>query len=348
MQSSSDYSCPRTRSGILRSYAGTTLFCVAIALVLWTFEIARPLWASMLVSFSIGYSVNTGSLLLQPLLMRLLPPIAAVILTALISIGVGAGLGSYLLYGDVAAMFSDYSIPLLGLFFGVLGILFFTTQQRLQDTRTALADARADQLDRERALLETQLRLLQAQIEPHFLFNTLSNVVGLIREQPRAAEKMLLDLTTLLRASLNRTRTDTTTLGDELTLVEALLEINRVRMGTRLSWTIEVDSGLRPYPLPPMLLQPLVENAVKHGIEPLEEGGSVVIRARAEDDRLTVVVEDTGAGPNGDADGAPAGVGVRNVQTRLAALFGQNASLTLEEGVPRGMVATLSIPASPP
>ena len=332
------------RKVTLTSYAGTAVFCTAIGLVLWIFDLSTSLWAAMLVSFSIGFSINTGTLVLEPVLLRFMPPLLAVTLTALAGIGFGVALGSFLLYGSLTAMFSNYSIPLLGLFFGVLGILFFSTQHRLQDTRAALADARAAQLDREKALLETRLRLLQAQMEPHFLFNTLSNVVGLIREHPVAAEKMLMELTTLLRAILQRTRTEQITLGDELTVVEALLEISRVRMNERLSWSIDVDDSLKSLPLPPMLLQPLVENAVKHGIEPLEEGGSVVIRARSGGDRLTVMVTDTGAGACGSADGASGGVGLANVQTRLAALYGQDASLTLEESVPRGMVATLSIP----
>jgi sensor histidine kinase YesM len=331
-----------------RSYLSTGLFCSAIAITIWLLELAEPLWVSFLVSFAIGYSITTASFLLQPRLLRLMPPFFASLITTLTGIGVGLMLSGYLLFDDVWLFARDdsYGTPVLGLFFGVLGILFFRTQDRLHEAETELAEARAEQLSREKTHLETQLRLLQAQIEPHFLFNTLSNVVGMIRTQPDAAEKTLLDLTTLLRANLKRTRTEATTLGDELAVVSALLEINRIRMGDRLNWRMDVPESLIQIELPPMLLQPLVENAVKHGIEPLESGGEIRISAVRSDSRLTVTIADTGAGLDGQAQSKSGGVGVTNVQSRLRALFGSDASLTLTENEPRGLVATLEIPVS--
>jgi len=177
--------------------------------------------------------------------------------------------------------------------------------------------------------------------------DTLSNVIGMIREQPDTAEKTLTDLTRLLRVSLKRTRSEQSTLDDELTIIRALLEIHQIRMGERLTWSVEVtEEGLRQLTLPPMLLQPLVENALQHGIEPLEEGGSISVAARREGDRLVVTVTDTGAGPSATSSGASAGVGLVNVQSRLAALYGHAASLVLTENPPQGMVATLSLPVS--
>lgn len=341
---------PRTARGLLVSYAKTSIFCAAIGVTLWLLEMAEPLWAAFLISFAIGYSINTASVLLHPWLMRHLPAIAAALVTTLIGIGSGMALSGYALVGDITFFIADddFSTPILALFFGVLGLVFFSTQERLKDTETELSNARARQLTQEKEHLETQLRLLQAQIEPHFLFNTLSNVVGMIREQPDAAEKTLIDLTTLLRANLKRTRTEETTLEDELAIVSALLEINQIRMGNRLSWSVEVNEDLHQTHLPPMLLQPLVENAVKHGIEPLEEGGAIHIRASGDNGYLTVVIEDTGAGPGSSNSESSTGVGVANVQSRLAALFGRNASLSLEENAPHGMVATLTIPVAAP
>ena len=337
---------PRTVSDLLVSYAKTSVFCAAIGFTLWLLKLAEPLWAAFLVSFAIGYSITTASVLLHPVFLRYLPAIAAAGITAVVGVGVGLLIGGWGLSGNPTYFFTSdgFGTPILGLFFGVLGLLFFTTQEQLKDTRAELAQARADRLSQEKEHLETQLKLLQAQIEPHFLFNTLSNVVGMIREQPDAAEKTLIDLTTLLRANLKRTRTEETTLEDELAIVSALLEINQIRMGNRLSWSIDAEADLRKLPLPPMLLQPLVENAVKHGIEPLEEGGEIHIRAEGGKGCLTVVIEDTGPGPGALNAASSTGVGVTNVQNRLAALFDKNASLVLEENVPRGMVATLTIP----
>lgn len=350
MPSSSDLGT-RTARSVLLGYGKTSLFCAAIGITIWLLGLAEPLWAAFVVSFAIGYSINTFSVLLHPALLRNLPPLVAAGITTVVGLGVGLLIGGYGLTGDPFYLLvdNDYSTTILGLFFGVLGLLFFTTQEKLEDTRAELADARAEQLNVEKEHLETQLKLLQAQIEPHFLFNTLSNVVGMIRDQPAAAEKTLIDLTTLLRASLKRTRTEETTLGDEIAIISALLEINQIRMGNRLSWSIDMDEALKQLPLPPMLLQPLVENAVKHGIEPLEEGGAVDIQVRRKNERLVVSIADTGAGPGVKAFSSDsAGVGVANVQSRLAALFGASASLTLVENEPRGMIATLTLPASLP
>jgi sensor histidine kinase YesM len=218
----------------------------------------------------------------------------------------------------------------------------------LEETRAALADARAAQLIQDKAHLETQLKLLQAQIEPHFLFNTLSNVVGMIHDQPDGAEQTLIHLTTLLRANLQRTRAKTTTIADELTIIEALLKINQIRMGERLRYEIQVDDDLGSLPFPPMLLQPLVENALKHGLEPLEEGGWVRISISATDDKLHIKIADTGVGLQSPAvkDDNGTGVGITNVQSRLTALFGDVAELRLEENQPGGMIAHLTVPRS--
>lgn len=348
MQSLSEGSETSARE-LLLSFARTTLFCTLIGMILWLLDLAEPVWAGFFISFAIGYSLNTASILLHPRLLRHLHPLLATGLTTIAGLGTGLLIGGYVLTGDGSVFFfdDDYSTIILGLFFGVLGIVYFTTQEQLKGTRAELADARAERLNVEKQHLETQLKLLQAQIEPHFLFNTLSNVVGMIRDQPETAEKTLLDLTTLLRASLKRTRTEETTLGDELAIVSALLEINRIRMGGRLKWSIVGDESLNALPLPPMLLQPLVENAVKHGIEPLEEGGTITIRLRSEDERLIISIEDTGIGPGGPGPEST-GVGVANVQSRLAALYdtkhSKRAMLTLTENDPQGMIATLSLP----
>jgi hypothetical protein len=186
-----------------------------------------------------------------------------------------------------------------------------------------------------------QLALLQAQIEPHFLFNTLANVRSMLERDPRTAGRMLDLLNRYLRSSLGRTRAPRSTCGEEIELVDALLGIAGIRLGSRLRYEIRIPETLRAARLPPLLLQPLVENALKHGIEPAVEGGAVEVECMAEGGRLVLRVRDTGVGFQ---EGAPAGVGLSNIRARLASLYGANGQLALYANEPRGTVAELTLP----
>jgi LytS/YehU family sensor histidine kinase len=186
-----------------------------------------------------------------------------------------------------------------------------------------------------------RLALLQAQIEPHFLFNTLANIHSLIKQDPDPAGRILEQLDSYLRTSLRRTRAETTTLSEELKVVDALLSIARERLGVRFEYTISAAPGLQELPLPPLLLQPLVENAIRHGIEPAIDGGKIVVDVRQGTDALELTVSDNGAGmdPN-----APEGVGLSNIKARLKSLYGDNGRLLLYPNEPHGVVAKLVVP----
>ncbi|WP_305823275.1 sensor histidine kinase [Massilia brevitalea] len=210
-----------------------------------------------------------------------------------------------------------------------------TTQAARQQEQIAAAG---------RMLAEARLRALQAQIEPHFLYNTLANVVSLIDTQPAQARRMLERFIDYLRASLAASRGDSATLGGELDLVRAYLDVLGVRMGARLRYRIEADADTRALPIAPMLLQPLVENAIMHGIEPKMEGGEVLVRARLVEDALCVEVSDSGMGLGHAPPRPGGGVGLSNLRERVRQLHGPAAQLQLIENQPCGVTSRLLLP----
>jgi sensor histidine kinase YesM len=203
----------------------------------------------------------------------------------------------------------------------------------------------------ERQALEAQLKLLQGQIEPHFLFNTLANVVGLMESDTPRAKLMLESFVDYLRSSLGGMRKADHTLGDELGLVEAYLRVIQIRMEDRLHYTIDVRDDLRKLELPALTLQPLVENAVLHGLEPKIDGGSVRIAARLDELRgtrtLVLTIDDDGLGLAQDRPARRSGSGtaLANIRERLAQSYGDAAGLRVEPATPGGVRATLTLPA---
>jgi signal transduction histidine kinase len=215
-------------------------------------------------------------------------------------------------------------------------------REREARAQAELERARGQSARMEREAIAANLRALQAQIEPHFLFNTLANVASLVDRDPAQAKRMLDRFNGFLRASLAATRTERTTLGAERELIAAYLDVLQVRMGQRLHYEIEVAPDLAAFPIAPMLLQPVVENAIRHGLEPKLEGGSVRLAARREGDVVVLQIADTGVGFAAKTEG---GVGLTNLRERLRGLYGGRASLAIAENRPSGTVVTLRIPA---
>jgi signal transduction histidine kinase len=209
----------------------------------------------------------------------------------------------------------------------------------------------AAQTRTEKELTVARLSLLHAQVEPHFLYNTLANAQLLTRSDPERAERMLGHLIQYLRHSLPRADDEQSTLGAELERALAYLEILRIRMGQRLQVQVDVPEALRTTPLPPMMLQTLVENAIKHGLEPRTGGGTVWIRAREADGQVAVTVADDGeglaAGAANGGSGNGTGIGLKNVRERLRLLHGNAASLSVISNFPAGVAATITVPAAP-
>lgn len=215
--------------------------------------------------------------------------------------------------------------------------------KRKAETRAQAATATAAEESLKRQLAEAQLKMMQAQVEPHFLFNTLASVDYLIETDPARASTMQKNLIQYLRAALPQMREGSTTLGKEIALCRSYLEILKVRMEDRLQYAITVPQGLASAQFPPMMLQSLVENSIKHGLEPKAEGGTLTISADVANGNLRVTVADTGLGFA--AGGRPGtGVGLSNVQERLAALYNGAAKLVIEANTPSGTISTIEVP----
>ena len=218
---------------------------------------------------------------------------------------------------------------------------FFIDRSR---AATALAETKkkeAEYHQMSRQVTEAKLSALQAQVEPHFLYNTLASVQALTEVDPQKANEMTGHLIQYLRNALPKMRESVSTVGQEIELVRAYLNILKMRMGKRLEFTIDVPLELMDAPFPPLMLPSLVENAIKHGLEPQREGGAVAIRAERSDGRLRMIVEDTG---RGFSETPGTGVGLTNIRERLAALYGEAAKLTLEAREPHGVAATIELP----
>ena len=237
----------------------------------------------------------------------------------------------------------------------VLMFVYFIVLKSTSNTKRRAAVAvqsAAEVAEREslkRQVSEAKMQMMQAQVEPHFLFNTLASIEHLIETDPARASTMQKNLIQYLRAALPQMRENATDLGREVDLVRAYLEILKVRMEERLQVSFAIPNGLRSADFPPMMLQSLAENAIKHGLEPKAEGGRLDIGAEIVHGDLQVSVTDTGLGfAPGGASTSGTGVGLTNIRERLKLLYGGRASLVIEanrvDGAPLGTRVTISVP----
>jgi sensor histidine kinase YesM len=230
-------------------------------------------------------------------------------------------------------------------------LLKYTYKGRMQaEVKAAQATETAESESLKRQVVEARMAAMQAQVEPHFLFNTLASIDHLIETDPARASVMQKNLIALLRASMPTMReasgsgsSGVRDLGRELAVIRPYLEILKVRMEERLATEIAVPDGLLSAEFPPMMIQTLVENAIKHGLEPKAEGGTLRLAAEIVHGKLQVTVADTGLG-FGKAATAGTGVGLANIRERLQLLYGPKASLTVAANQPAGTVVTITVP----
>lgn len=279
---------------------------------------------------------QTPKLALQILIIT-----ASVIIGAVIGIEIGSAAVNHFFPGALPTPLPDKKIGLyrsnlvLALLFGsIISYIFISLQK--------ISDERIKRLEVEKNAVMTEIKLLQSQMEPHFLFNTLSNILGLIDPDPEKAKRMLEAFTLFLRASLVIARSESVSLSQEMDVVKNYLEVFSVRMGSRLRYTIDIPNDLRIVRVPPLLVQPLVENAIKHGLEPSVNGGELLISSARQGNTVRITVADSGMGINELSPGN--GIGLANIKKRLDLVYNGRASLAFEENKPTGVKAIIEFP----
>jgi signal transduction histidine kinase len=328
---------------IIRSLLVNVVANTFIAVILTVIGFGRGFLVNLVFSQCIGNSIYFANLAAIPVYRRAqrLPAqiaiiVAAVVLGALVGTLLGAlanGMRPDVFFRDHASYFGQ--VVLIALLFGfIISYLFISI--------TIISEEKVRRLESEKNAVEAELRLLQSQMEPHFLFNTLSNILGLIDSDREKARRMLESFTSFVRKSLLAVRERTVPLGMEIDTLRNYLDVFQVRMGDRLRYAIDLPEDLQAFRVPPLLLQPLVENALKHGLEPSVSGGQISIRAGRYGDRVRLTVADTGVGIHETKSG---GIGIDNVRKRLQLVFGEQALLTLEPNEPSGVKATIELPA---
>jgi sensor histidine kinase YesM len=354
------FAAPTKRHLLLQLFYNTLFNTVVAAFVTYGLSNGEGFQTNWVFSMLIGFSI---SLLIQGMRKLIWKDAKPNRLLFLMMCSIAAPLGFYfgyslgmLLYGfPLAELFThqqggERKLVIMSVVISVVSGIFFLIYSALSERKLKAEQEKSRIAGIEKQAMQAKLQLLQAQIEPHMLFNTLANLQGLIALDAPRAQYMLEQLIQYLRASLSSSRAEKTTLKQEFALTHAYLELLAIRMGKRLSYQLELPDELQASGIAPMLLQPLVENAIKHGVEPKIEGGNIHVSAVIRDDMLQLTVTDSGLGLPADYDESNADqqghehVGNANVRDRLLALYGPAASLSLCANQPEGTIARLTIP----
>jgi two-component sensor histidine kinase len=316
-------------------------------------NLGRAVGQNLIISNIIGFSWTGIVILLKPVIRRInewpLPGVVAAYTVLGFFVTQAAFLAlSYLPGFEDAQRWtrtSQWYVASFALAFVISLLLGFAWRARmnayLRDAMIATEKARLQEIEKQ--AVQANLRALQAQIEPHFLFNTLANVTGLIHSQPDKAKQMLEQFIAYLRATLAATRDHETTIAADFETMKTFLSILQIRMGDRLKVRFDLPDDLRNAAIPPMLLQPLVENAIKHGLEPKMDGGEVALIAKRMGNKIAITVADTGLGFQNSASN---GIGLKNVRERVKQIYGDAGSVSIEENQPCGTRITIAFEAA--
>lgn len=327
--------------------------CTFVAFLLYFFGLADHFTISLIISFGIGFTTRYGKLILakyKPTLrlatQYLISSSLAILLWAITPMVV--------LYNfrpeEVTAAINTYAIILVSALIvtAILSYLYYRTEQSFI-LQQALDKAEIARVKQDKEILETRLRLLQSQIEPHFLFNTLANIQALISIDPKKSSKMLTALTSLLRQSLNRTRDEWLTLSHELRFNKAYLAIQQIRLGDRLQIHYDIsDKIIDSIQFPPMLIQPLIENAVIHGIEPIPEGGNIDFKIAIHEGFLDIKIINDCAKATDSESHKGHGIGLNNIKERLTQLYGDESSFSYNNQDKGRVIVKMKVPVNVP
>ena len=331
---------------IFKTLFYTFIFDTVIAIFLTAIKFGTGFRINFIISQCIGLSICSCILIAHRFFDKASPILKAIWVAAALIIGTicGSYIGSWasgLNSTDLFERHSLFQLLFLGVMFGAIITYFFASRKILAESEARIQEEKIKRLTSEKKAAEAALKLLQAQIEPHFLFNTLSTILSLMDTNPQRGKSMLVDFIQYLRSSLSKIRENKATLGQEMDMVLAYLNILKVRMGDRLKYQIDIPDHLESTPYPPMLVQPLVENAIKHGLEPKIDGGAIFIKGREKDGKLRLEIIDTGVGFTGDRE---SGLGLTNIRDRLFSIYGNRGQLKLEANSPQGFRAIIEVP----
>jgi sensor histidine kinase YesM len=336
------------RRNILGLWAGDTLAVFlndTVRMTAYGLIVAAPIVLAIVATYNLAQrkpSLRYASLAVAFLLSSLAGVAAWVVTEASVECGGSLQASFQACYGE------QFPMPIIGAWIkhGSLCALFAVVFVYLREADESVARAHEAESARARfvqRMEEARLRMLQAQIEPHFLFNALANVRRLYQTDPAEAATMLDNLMRYFEVALPQMRAVDTTLGREAELTESYLGIQKIRMGRRLAFDITIPAPLRDARLPPMMLLTLAENAIKHGLAPLPEGGTLNVSAAAKDGELQVRVSDSGRGFTKSSGG---GTGLANIRARLSGMYGSSGRLTLSANALGGIVAIIAVPLS--
>ena len=338
------------QNSIIKDLSVTAIFNTLIALVLKFWVLKENFFFDIwIVSQCIGLSicffiVMTLSHTQIDTKKQLFLKITIGLITGALSGAITGTLFLYLKYDKPFFSYFHSSFSenfLFGVFFAIPITYFLLSLAKFQDYETQLQTEKIKRLTLEKQSVLEELKMLQAQIEPHFLFNTLSNLKSLLDEDVKKGKLMLEELNEFLKISLQRTRQKTISLSQELELVKHYLNIYKIRMAERLTYEIIADKEIKKTSLSPLIIQPLVENAIKYGLEPKIEGGKIAIKCSVKDNFLIIDISDTGRGLDTNHE---IGIGINNVSQRLNNLYGNNAKLIVKENNPCGTKAIIKVP----
>jgi two-component system, LytTR family, sensor kinase len=330
----------------------TAIFCSVITLVVaagmsfldpahWT----TYLYASFIFSFSIGFSIAILLFYFSAVLMRLsvIARTGALIVLFLIGGCIGTEVGTFIL-GAQFAFRNQLGLLVFNLFlsiiFGSIAFVYFSLQEKAQRMAVELKEKDVREAKMQQLKTQAELDALQTKVNPHFLFNTLNSIASLISENPAAAESTVEKLSELFRYTLQSTERSTVKLTEELEIVRLYLQIEKIRFGKRLEFEIVCDEKLTDIDIPALLVQPLVENAIKHGIAPEVDGGRIRVEALMTEGECQISVTDSGKGFTSEA-GEP-GFGLKSIRERLQLIYGAKARLNIvQDGITH---ITISLP----